>query len=175
MTQPSTATKRLFIALWPDPACMAGIAELNSQIAWRVGSAVYAPQDWHLTLHFLGEAHISRITEIEAAAQIDMPPITISLDVLLQWQRGLVVLGASVVPPELASMHDRLSARLTAAGFALDERVYRPHLTLARRADGVLLPDGIRPITLTADRFTLVESTGDRAARYRCLRLFGRA
>lgn len=175
MAQLSTATKRLFLALWPDPACKAGIAGLSSQIAWPKGSAVYAPQDWHVTLHFLGDVPVSRLSVIEASANIDLSPITINLDVLWPWQRGLVVLGASVVHPEVASLHERLGVRLTAAGFAVEAREYRPHVTLARRAEGVPLPDRIKPITLTADRLALVESTGDRAARYRCLRWFGRA
>lgn len=171
---PRAATfKKLFLALWPDPASRAEVEALSSQIAWPARSAVYAPQDWHVTLHFLGDVPVTRWPAIEAAADVALPPVTVSLDVMWQWQRGLLVLGASVKPPELAALHDHLGARLTAAGFALDAREYRPHLTLARRAEGVLLPDGIRPITLTADRFTLVESTGDRAARYRVKRWFG--
>ncbi len=43
------------------------------------------------------------------------------------------------------------------------------HDTLARRAEAVDLPDAIQLITLTADRFALVESTGYKAERYRCL------
>lgn len=82
MAQPSTAIKRLFLALWPDPACTAGVAELSSQIAWPAGSAVYAPQDWHLTLHFLGNMPVGGLPAIEAATDFDMPPVTVSLDAL---------------------------------------------------------------------------------------------
>ena len=56
------------------------------------------------------------------------------------WQRWLEVLGASVVPPDLATLRDQLVARLQAAEFPLEEREYRPHLTVARRAEGVALP-----------------------------------
>lgn len=70
------------------------------------------------------------------------------------------------VPAKRTDQHERLGTRLQSAGFALEERTYRPHVTLARHAEGVALPDAIQPITMTAERFTMVESTGDRAARY---------
>ena len=37
------------------------------------------------------------------------------------------------MPPALAALHARLHAALTEAGFFLENRPFRPHVTLARR------------------------------------------
>lgn len=165
----SARTARLFLALWPDEPCRNAIADLTRKIHWPAGAAVYAPWDWHVTLHFLGGVPVERMPDLEQAVDIRMSPVVVTLNQLCVWQRGLVVLAASVISEEMIELHDRLGQRLKIVGCKADERAYRPHLTLARKAPEFHVPDLVPQIRWTADRFALVESTGHPAARYRSL------
>jgi 2'-5' RNA ligase len=46
----------LFLALWPDDATLAAVQEHVAQWQWAPRATVYAPPDWHITLHYLGLA-----------------------------------------------------------------------------------------------------------------------
>lgn len=173
MDGPTAKTQRLFLALWPDEHCRNAITDLVKQIDWPAVSSVYAPQDWHVTLHFLGSVGANHITDLESAVDVSMSPVTVTLDQLWQWHRGLVVLAASVVPDELLGLHAYLGQRLKAIGLKTEEGAYRPHLTLARKVRDVGLPDRIPHIQLKANRFALVVSTGNSPERYKCVRWFG--
>lgn len=171
MDGPTAKTQRLFLALWPDAACRHAIADLVRQMDWPAGASVYAPQDWHMTLHFLGSVGARHIPDLESL-DVTMSPVTVTLDQLWQWQHGLVVLAASVVPAELSELHAQLGQRLKAMGLKSEEGSYRPHLTLARKVR-MGLPDRMPRISLTADRFALVASTGHSPQRYQCVRWWG--
>jgi RNA 2',3'-cyclic 3'-phosphodiesterase len=56
-----------------------------------------------------------------------------------------------------------LAQGLAARGFALDERPFAPHLTLARKTGARLPPARIEPIAWDVREFALVRS---RAGRY---------
>ena len=64
--------------------------------------------------------------------------------------------------PGLTEAQWQLSHALAGAGFPLEERAYRPHLTLARRAilprsmDEGRLSGLLTPLELTLDRLTLM-------------------
>lgn len=172
MDSPTAKTQRLFLALWPDAPCSHAIADLVQQMDWPTGAAVYAPQDWHVTLHFLGSVGADRMPDL-ASLDVAMSPVTLTLDQLWLWPRGLLVLAASVVPQALSELHARLAQRLKAMGLKTQDGAYRPHLTLARKMGEPRLPDRIPPIQFTADRFALVASTGQAPQRYQCLQWLG--
>jgi len=66
--------------------------------------------------------------------------------------------GPSIPPPELVALQEKLAARLGASGFALEEREFTPHLTLARRVERKVAVASVAPIAWEADAFTLVRS-----------------
>ncbi len=127
---------RLFVALAPPgeaieelSACTAALRELAPDVRWT------RPEQWHVTLAFLGEVGDGDVDELarrlnRAAAR--HPPLSLALggggrfghQVL--WTRvqddgdGLRRLAGSV----------RAAARRT--GLLVEQRPYRPHLTLAR-------------------------------------------
>lgn len=173
MAGPTAKTQRMFLAIWPDELCKNAITDLVKQIDWPAGASVYAPQDWHMTLHFLGSVEANHIIDLESAVDVTMSPVTVTLDQLWHWHRGLVVLAASVVPEELIELHACLGQRLKAIGLKAEEGAYRPHLTLARKVREVRLPDRIQHIQLATNRFALVVSTGNSPERYKCVRWLG--
>jgi 2'-5' RNA ligase len=71
-------------------------------------------------------------------------------------------------------LHEELGRRLRQLGLPVDERAYRPHLTLARHA-GRALPPAPPAWGWRVRGYVLMESTGDPQARYRVLQHYGAA
>lgn len=102
------------------------------------------PEDWHLTLHFIGEAPKSQLPAVcgaldEAAAAAK--PFRLELSGLGVFgppkKPSVLWLGLAGVPDELLSLHERLGSSLQRhIGYEPERRPYRPHLTLARKYDG---------------------------------------
>jgi RNA 2',3'-cyclic 3'-phosphodiesterase len=165
---------RLFLALWPDQAIQADIDAHASGWTLPRSCLRYGTQDWHVTLHFLGAVAMERVPELAQAVDLPMDPFQLLLDKPQLWPRGLAVLGATQVPPALRDLHGRLGAAVAAVGLPLEARTYRPHVTLARRAEGAVAPKGPVSVTWPARSFALVVSTGSRDRRYEVLREYRR-
>lgn len=156
---------RLFFASWPGDA-------LRSALAPRIGALQPAgvgrpqrPDQWHVTLVFLGPVPASRVAAArEAAAQVRAAPCDISFDAVEFWRRPEVLtLVARELPPPLGSLVDQLRAALAARGFEPESRPYRAHLTLARKVTHPALPMAFEPLCWPVADFALVESITDRA------------
>jgi 2'-5' RNA ligase len=160
----------LFLALWPGPETIRLLAEQASRWTFPADALRYAPHDWHVTLHFLGSVAAERIPVIAAGMEIAFEPFELLLDQPQRWHRGLAVLGASYLPPGLRALHERLGEALNALGQPLEDRPYRPHVTLARRAASAQPPLQADPIVLPGRHFALVVSTGNATRRYEILR-----
>ncbi|UVE19353.1 RNA 2',3'-cyclic phosphodiesterase [Pseudomonas sp. LS44] len=159
----STPPLRLFFAL-PCPPDLA-----HAVVAWRDGLALdgkpVAKENLHITLTFLGAQPRGRLDELHGlAAGIETPPFVLSLDSLGRWGNGLLYLAPSQVPSELLELEHELHERLLLAGFELETRRYRPHLTLARHCRR--LPHAITPPDLTwqVEQFALFVSRATAGA-----------
>lgn len=131
---------RLFLALWPNDVFCGQLADHCSTWVWPAGGVLYQPQDWHVTLHFIGTVDANQLDSI--GTRVDMPcqPFELVLDQPQLWPNGLAVLCASTVPTPLCKLHDLLGQELRALDLPMDARPYQPHVTLARRADGAVAP-----------------------------------
>ena len=63
---PGGATSRLFLALWPDDALRQALLAWRDAWQWPARAALVAPDDWHLTLHFLAGVPLVRLPELTA-------------------------------------------------------------------------------------------------------------
>lgn len=128
---------RLFVAVYPPPAALESLtAALPALPAlWR---AVPAGQR-HLTLTFLGEVPADRIPELEqrlrrAAAR--SAPLAIGLagaGAFPSARRARVLwTGVAGDRDALVRLAERTSAAARRTGVPIEDRRYRPHLTLAR-------------------------------------------
>lgn len=169
----SPPTQRLFLALWPDEHVRAQIAAHADQWHWPSGAQRYSPQDWHVTLHFLGNVDADRVPEIAAAVNLPCPPFELRLDQPRLWPHGLAVLCAQELPAELQALHAQLGQALSELGLALETRPYQAHVTLARHAAAASPPRDAEPVLWPVRGLALVESTRDKAQRYRVLRQYG--
>ena len=161
------AIMRLFIAVeFPDDI---KDALLESAVATEK-HFVYANfsrrENYHLTLAFLGETAPGRIKDVTAAMdRCGFSPFSLTIGGAGRFRRdGGDTLWRRVDAPEaLFDIQARLSKELISRGFRLEERDFKPHVTVAREAvmkDGVRFSDidfG-RPLTFKTDGITLMRS-----------------
>lgn len=152
------STSRLFIALWPDPATRAELARRRDAWGWPRSATPVKSERLHVTLHFLGDIERERIPELADALSAPFEQFTLKISEPVLWPHGIAVLEPSAPPVELFHLHERLARALAAEGVALDARSYRPHVTLARRASGAIVPAAEPPLSWHITGYRLMES-----------------
>jgi 2'-5' RNA ligase len=156
------ATDRLFVALWPTPTVRRALQA--AQRGWRwPAAAVPTPRDkLHLTLHFIGAVPSERVPAIAAGLAVPCPPFTLVLDEVAVWPNGCAVLQAGTTPPGLATLHQRLAQALDSLRLQVEPRLFRPHVTLARKAGGAAPPDATTLLRWPVRACVLVRSAAGR-------------
>ena len=137
---------RLFIAINFGDRAIDAFEAARERLRAQAGRANYSRREnLHLTLAFLGELPGSRLPDIEAAmsaAAAGAGAFTLSFDHAGRFRReggDIWWLGAADCPA-LTALQSRLASELRARGFALEDRRFTPHLTLARRVFGAADP-----------------------------------
>lgn len=164
---------RLFLALWSGAAEQIQIAQAQRAWVWPPQARRYAPADWHVTLHFIGHVPAQRLSELRAGLQVAMLPCELVLDRAACWPHGLAVYEATATPPALAELRNRLGEALRALHLPVDPRIWRPHLTLARNAQGTVPPHTHAPLHMRVNGYVLAVSTGHPEQRYEILARYG--
>ena len=96
----------------------------------------FVPKDnYHLTLHFLGEVAPSDLTFIQSAMDgvKDLPAPELAVSQFTVLRASDVVCAKLRQSKDLTALHDELGARLEQHGFEVEHRAYRPHVTLIRK------------------------------------------
>ena len=150
--------RRLFLALWPDPALRHLLKERRDAWAWPKNASPVHPDKLHVTLHFLGGVPGERVPELLEGFAVPFDPFRLELNRAALWHNGIAVLEPERAPPALLALHARLSDALLALGLQPEARSYRPHVTMARRAGGATPPLEVPPVTWDARGYSLVES-----------------
>ena len=156
---------RLFFAIWPDAAARERLAALAVEVAAVAQGKPVPAENLHLTLAFLGEVAPERAEALPAiAAALGAPAFTLRFDRVGSFPRARVAwAGCANPPPGLVHLQAGLSKGLAKGGFALEDRPFAPHLTLARKAKVALPPARIEPLHWKVGELALVAS---RAGRY---------
>jgi len=153
-------TKRIFFALWPDHRQRDRLRDFISPFTKLVEGRAVERSEWHVTLAYIGDLDVRFIPELmESAKAIPFEPFRLRLDRLEFWPRPKV---AAVVPPRvppaMEALVENLSGLVLASGIEPQQRVYRPHITVARNAR----PFEAMPLARSAEiewtRFDLMES-----------------
>lgn len=177
MSEAAPRTLRLFFALWPDEALRLAIRRAARTAVRQAGGRPVPPENYHLTLSFLGQVPETRLEEVKAAA-VPMAPAVLTLDRYGYFPGPRVFwIGPAETPQALREFAARLNASLSSAGLPCDRRPFHAHLTLCRKVRAQPRdppdPEGLR--WDLAD-FVLAASITDPAgARYRVLARFGAA
>lgn len=147
---------RAFFALQPEPAARRQLAHQRPS-GPRAGRP--APEDnLHITLAFLGDIDDATLTRARsAAAQVAGAGFSLCFRDRAVWRSGVCVALPETVPEAANTLRGQLARRLREAHVPFDQRVWRPHVTLARRAregDGRLA----EPVRAAFDAFVLMQS-----------------
>ena len=160
---------RLFLAL--DATSQAKpLVAIQQQLVRDIGHpessnkpSPVSAENLHLTLLFLGNQPMSLIPQLSQQASrvveaLAIKPFTIQLDRLGLFPKAKVAWIAPSQPPEpLLQLEAALRTALVAIGIGVEERPYRPHITLLRKA--ATNPGGtVPPIALQATALHLYES-----------------
>lgn len=151
---------RVFFALVPERPVAELFTALARDVARRARGRAVAGHHIHLTLAFLGDvapAAIPALRRIGDALPHDGGVVV--FDTLGSWRAsGVAWIAPRELPPQVAALHGALHAALAAAGFPLDTRPFRPHLTLARRCVHPVSRAACAPVRWNVDRLCLIGS-----------------
>jgi 2'-5' RNA ligase len=162
-------TTRLFLALWPDPPERRALAAWRDAWRWPRTASPVRDDKLHVTLHFLGNQPSERVPEFVQGFGVPFSHFQLAFGQPKLWPHGVAVLEPHTEPDELLQLHARLSEALVGLGLTPEERRFRPHVTLARRAAGAGLPDSGPKILWDIRRYALVESRPGNGGGYTVL------
>jgi RNA 2',3'-cyclic 3'-phosphodiesterase len=157
MMTTSTATARLFLALWPDSETLSRLAARRDAIQWQKGARVSPDEKLHLTLHFVGQVARQRLPELREALRTEGGDIELTLTWLDVWNDGVAVLRPQIVPEALSALQNRLAERLQSVRLPSQEETYKHHVTFARNAPDAADPQGA-PVLWRSSGYVLAES-----------------
>lgn len=183
---------RLFFALWPSAAESAALAAWQSPLRELYGGRPMRADTLHATLVFLGNVPGHRLEALSLAAQeTDFAEFTLNLTSAHYWGHNHIVYAAPAeVPRQLERLANGLTSSLRKHRFRVEDRPYKPHITLLRNAKWAGAERGAdQPVLGHAEapdmpplplvrwrmcRFALVKSLSDEeGARYEVLAWFG--
>lgn len=124
------------------------------------------PDDWHITLHFIGEVPAGRLPAVRealdeaASASAPFRIETSGLDVFgSPRQPSILYVRLANTPPAMTALHAALGSALARRiGFEPEQRTYRPHVTIARKYAG---EDRWDPSRLDHERFEAAWTTDE--------------
>lgn len=131
---------RLFLALWPDEGTRGGLTESRREWHWPDTAAPVARERLHLTVHFIGNVAVDRLPAVADGLQVAFEPFVLEFGCGEMWPHGVAVLRPLFVPEPLTRLHAALAGKLSALQLPVEARPYRPHVTLARHANGAKPP-----------------------------------
>lgn len=152
---------RLFFALWPDEMLRLRLVDTLGLLHKTMSGKWVRPENLHITLAFLGEVDAERLPDaVRVGTETIAAGFVLTLDRIEFWPRnGVICLAASDTPQALNALAGSLAGRLNGAGFAMEKRGFRAHVTLARKGQSdrrrIELPE---PLAWRVDGFCLVES-----------------
>lgn len=154
------AVARVFFALWPTEAARRGLQDVQQQLQPRFKGKIMRAPNLHMTLAFLGNIPAERVDEAKAVADdLQGAPFALQVDQLGLWKRSQVLWASPSQPPDaLTALATDLQDALRSSGFKLEERAFRPHVTLLRKAYGEISERLSSPVDWAAHEFVLART-----------------
>lgn len=160
---------RTFVALELPQGFATDVAALTRQLSAAVEGRFLPRDSYHLTLAFLGDVgarDAATATDALEAACASQPAVPLRSDGLGKFGRASdATLWLGIAPvPELMELAERMREELATRGVPFDDKPFKPHITLARRAriPKASLPPLAFPLDDAATRVTLFKSTLER-------------
>ena len=175
MARVKLVSRRLFFALWPDPATRDALVRLTGDAVQKVGGRPIAAANLHLTLAFLGNQPAASYAQIvAAAAKVTPAKLRLTLDRFGYWPHlRIFMLAPASCPDSLRKLADNLTRAMTPLVGPTASVSYQPHVTLARKVAALPEVESPRPLIWNTSEFSLIESSVDHhGAQYTVLDQF---
>lgn len=151
---------RVFFAIFPNEFVQKQLAHQAEILEPTCGGRQVRTQNFHLTLLFLGDVGTNRIAILQQTMKnISAKKFELSLDKICYWKRNQITyIQANQFPNELFFLVDSLKTALSEAGFLFDKYIYKPHVTLIRKATHSAEIDLPIPIKWEVNEWLLIQS-----------------
>ena len=125
---------RLFVGLAVDERVKETLERLTLRLrAKEDGLRWSAPDQWHVTLVFLGEVDDgARARLVRELAEVRQPVLTLRMERLGVFERAGILHAEVEASTELLRLYEAVAAAVKRVGLEVEERPYRAHITLAR-------------------------------------------
>lgn len=167
---PAVRTRRLFFAIWPDPATREALAHATRKAVRHCGGRPVPRDNLHATLAFLGSVPETAREAVLAAGSASAragEPFALRIQAIDFWSKPQVLVATADTPPEAESLAEQLWRAVEPLGIQRDPRPLRVHVTLARKVRKPTPGLAMHPVDWTVASLALVESVTDPAgARY---------
>ncbi len=150
---------RLFFALWPDDETRKKLYQVARQFK-NDNIRLVKPSNLHMTLEFLGEiTDADKQGLIDKASEIHCEPFSIDLTRVGWWkQPQILYVGTTQVPGQLLKLVKSIRQCVKQQGLKPDNREYKPHVTIVRKAKSIIVPKETFHINWHANSFSLIVS-----------------
>jgi len=148
---------RLFIAVHFSDEIRKNLLDAVSCLRAQAAPANFTrPENLHLTLAFIGETNdAAKVRRVMDAVPVEQFPLTVGG----AGRFGDIWWAGVDKNPSLQKLADALRDGLLEAGFDMDRRAFKPHITLARKlVSDVPVQLDIPRATMTVDRISLMKS-----------------
>ena len=131
----TTPRVRAFYALVPNDSIRLQFLALARDVARRSRGRAISGEHVHLTLAFLGDVPATRVERVARdRRRLPHRGAELNFDTLGAWRAsGVAWVAPSSLPAVLTELHSQPARRTHGAGFEMESRPFRPHVTLARR------------------------------------------
>lgn len=160
---------RLFFAIQPPRKIQKELSLVAKKQVQHYGGRSIKPENIHLTLFFLGKTDIDKIDALNSAVKnITARTFNLTIGKTRFWKRNQIVYAhVEIYPPELFSLVDEIKNAVHNSGFEFDNRTFKPHITLVRKAARHLPVDFEKPIKWHVKEWLLMQSKQtDQGIRY---------
>ena len=153
---------RLFIAINFSPGTRARLLALRDDLRGQSSAGNFSePENIHLTLVFLGECDAGQTSAVKSvldAARIEPFPVAITQVGRFARRGGDIWWAGVQASGPLSALQKYLVNGLLNAGFEVDAREYRPHITLGREVVTDARPRELEPFGETVSAIDLMKS-----------------
>lgn len=163
---------RMFLALMPGARTQRAIARWCDTWQWSPEAVRTRPERLHLTLHFLGNVPAPLLPMLRTHLHVNFDPFVLRFGAASLWNQGTAVLEPLEVPVALVNLHAALLQALRRCGARSQRGAFRPHITLARNAQGSLPPDAPLVLARRITEYALIRSDLQPPATYHVEQVF---
>lgn len=147
---------RLFVGIALSAETAAALAGVRALLASSGPALRWSdPQDWHVTLQFLGEVTEPRAALVtEKLATVGASPVPVRIAELGFFERAGVFFAGIALTAELLALEQKVVAAMRTCSFTPEARRYNPHITLAR-AKGRAGAHALEPLKKALERIRI--------------------